>query len=275
MGENEKENRSKSRCLILRTFQKENGHRMAKKCTKRARRLPESTGFIATSKLQPMNKLEKVSKCYPAENSYQDSILDLNWWTRWLIKGEIRTINDRNICERRSCMKNNGESPTFKFVSGEERRPSELQWVSRGWRLPGATHSSADPTWIRKWLGIQAPELSELKSVEIELGSCCFDLDNKASDEICRTRKKQYLRSHFVFRPRHAPEWLRARFPRSSFSQTKKNWPERLLPRLSIPQTLTQTLNSFSSELPLANGAFESQKMISLRFQNKWYQTIA
>ena len=74
----------------------------------------------------------------------------------------------------------------------EERRPSEVQQVSRRWRLPGATHSSADPTWIRKWLGIQAPELSELESFEIELGSCCFDLDNKVSDEICRTRKKQF-----------------------------------------------------------------------------------
>ena len=129
---------------------------------------------------------------------------------------EVRTINDRNICERRGCMKedaqwpirygvglrikrsavrirpwplrsvlgqgsllplsqgeaftlasisypailvkyilakkmkNNGKSPTFKFVSGEERRPSEVQRVSRGWRLPGATHSSADLTWIRK-----------------------------------------------------------------------------------------------------------------------------
>ena len=66
------------------------------------------------------------------------------------LKGEVRTINDRNICERRSCMKNNGKSPTFKFVSGEERRPSEVQRVSRDWRLPGATHSSADLTWIRK-----------------------------------------------------------------------------------------------------------------------------
>ena len=65
-------------------------------------------------------------------------------------KGEVRTINDRNICERRSCMKNNGKSPTFKFVSGEESRPSEVQRVSRDWRLPGATHSSADLTWIRK-----------------------------------------------------------------------------------------------------------------------------
>ena len=74
-------------------------------------------------------------------------------------KGEVRTINDRNICERRSCMKNNGKSTAFKFVSGEERRPAEVQLVSRGWRLPGATHSSADPTWIRKWLEIQAPEL--------------------------------------------------------------------------------------------------------------------
>ena len=66
------------------------------------------------------------------------------------LKGEVRTINHRNICERKSCMKNNGESPTFKFVSGEERRPSEVQRVSRDWRLPGSTHSSADLIWIRK-----------------------------------------------------------------------------------------------------------------------------
>ena len=67
-----------------------------------------------------------------------------------MLKGEVRTINDRNICERRSYTKNDSRNPTFKFVSGEERRPSEVQRVSRGWRLPGATHSSADLTWIRK-----------------------------------------------------------------------------------------------------------------------------
>ena len=78
----------------------------------------------------------------------------------------------------------NGKSPTFKFVSGEERRPSEVHRVSWGWRLPGATHSSADPTWIRKWLEIQAAELPELESVELELGSCCSDLDKQLSDEI-------------------------------------------------------------------------------------------
>ena len=110
----------------------------------------------------------------------------------FLLKGEVRTINDRNICERSSCMKNNGKSPTFIFVSGEEKRPSEVQRVSRGWRLPGATHSSADPTWIRKWLEIQAAELPELESVELELGSCCSDLDKQVSDEICRTRKRQF-----------------------------------------------------------------------------------
>ena len=48
-------------------------------------------------------------------------------------KGEVRTINDRNICGR-SCMKNKGKSPSFKFVSGAERRSSEVQRVSRGWR---------------------------------------------------------------------------------------------------------------------------------------------
>ena len=106
-----------------------------------------------------------------------------------MLKGEVRTINDRNICERRSCMKNNGKSPTFKFVSGEERRPSEVQRVSRGWRLPGATHSSADLTWIRKSLEVQAPELSEPESVELELGSCCSDV---VSDKICRTWKRQF-----------------------------------------------------------------------------------
>ena len=105
------------------------------------------------------------------------------------VEGEVRTINDRNICERRSCMKNNGKSPTIKFVSGEERRPSKVRRVSRDSRLPGATHSSADLTWIRKWLEIQAPKLSELEGVELELGSCCSDLDKQVSDEICRTPK--------------------------------------------------------------------------------------
>ena len=108
------------------------------------------------------------------------------------LKGEVRTINDRNIWRRRSCMKNNDKSPTFKFISGEERRPSEVQRVSRGWRLPGATHSSADLTWIRKWLQNQAPELSELESVELQLGSCCSDLEKRVSDEICRTRNRQF-----------------------------------------------------------------------------------
>ena len=65
-------------------------------------------------------------------------------------KGEVRTINDRNTCERRSCMKNNGKSPTFKFVPGEERRPSKVQQVFRSWRLFGAAPMSADLTWIRK-----------------------------------------------------------------------------------------------------------------------------
>ena len=111
---------------------------------------------------------------------------------RELIRGEVRTINDRNICERRSCMKNDDKSPTFKFVSGEERRPSEVQRVSRSWRLPGATHSSVDLAWIRKWQEIQAPEMSELESVELELGNCCSDLDKHVSDEICWTRKRQF-----------------------------------------------------------------------------------
>ena len=35
-------------------------------------------------------------------------------------------------------------------------------------------------------------ELSELESVGLELGSCCSDFDKLVSDEICRTRKRQF-----------------------------------------------------------------------------------
>ena len=41
-------------------------------------------------------------------------------------------------------------------------------------------------------LEIQAPELSEPESVELELGSCCSDLDKQVSDKICWTRKRQF-----------------------------------------------------------------------------------
>ena len=129
---------------------------------------------------------------FPIQHSTRGSIRSGHCCLMIAFKGEVRTINDRNICERRSCMKNNGKGPTFKFVSGEERRPSEVQRVSRGWRLPGATHSSADLIWIRKWLEVQAPELSEVESVELELGSCCSDFDKLVSDEICRTRKRHF-----------------------------------------------------------------------------------
>ena len=64
------------------------------------------------------------------------------------------------------------------------------------------------------------------------------------------------LRSHFVFKPRHAPpppppSDFVLDSSQSSFSQTKKNWPERPLPRPSTPQILTHMWNSFSSALPL------------------------
>ena len=135
----------------------------------------------------PCEVVKVFESCVQSLNPNLDSL-----FTVCFVKGEVRTINDRNICERRSCMKNNGKSPTFKFVSGVERRPSEVQRVSRGWRLPGATHSSADLTWIRKSLEIRAPELSEQESVELKLGSCCSGLDKQVSDKICRTRKRQF-----------------------------------------------------------------------------------
>ena len=150
--------------------------------------------FSSSFDISMKNSVQRWSSDFsrPVSCKNQEDGAGKPWSLHAPLKGEVRTINDRKICERRSCMKNNGKSPTFKFVSGEERRPLEVQRVSRGWRLPGATHSSADLTWIRKWLEIQAPELSELESVELELGSCCSDLDKQVSDEICRTRKRQF-----------------------------------------------------------------------------------
>ena len=106
------------------------------------------------------------------------------------LKGEVRTINDRNICERRSCMKNNGKSPTFKIVSGEERRPSEVRRVSLGWRLPGASHSSADLTWSPKMTGNPGSGAVRAGKRRAWAWSCCSDLDKQVSDEICRNSEK-------------------------------------------------------------------------------------
>ena len=68
---------------------------------------------------------------------------------QFFLKEEVRTINDKNICERRSCMKSNGKSPTFKFVSGEERRASgssaSLSGLAPPWRHTLVSGSHLDP----------------------------------------------------------------------------------------------------------------------------------
>ena len=62
---------------------------------------------------------------------------------------------------------------------------------------------------------------------------------------------KDNLRSHSSLGRVMPPSDFVLDSSRSSFSQTKKNWRERLLPRPSTPQTLTHMWNSFSSKLPL------------------------
>ena len=97
------------------------------------------------------------------------------------------------------------------FLERRDARGKISDSLGAGASLAPCTRPSADLTWIRKWLEVQAAELSELESVEPELGSCCSNLINKywvRYDVLGRDN----LRSHFVFRPRHAPEWLRAQF---------------------------------------------------------------
>ena len=78
-----------------------------------------------------------------------------------------------------------------------------------------------------------APKLSDLKSVELELGSCCSDFDKKVSDEICRTRKRQF---EIPFRPLAAscPQVTSCLIPPGRLSRKRRrtNWKDFYL----IPQ---------------------------------------
>ena len=167
-----------------------------------------------------------------------------------VLKGEVRTINDRNIGERRSCMKSNGKSPTFKFVSGEERRASEVQRVSQGWRplaprtrqrIPLGSDMTGNSGWGAARAGKRRAWAWELL---FRLRKTSIGWDMSGSEE---TIWDPILSLGRVM----PPSGFMLDSSRSSFSQTKKNWPERLLPRPSTPQTQTHTWNSFSSELLL------------------------
>ena len=150
---------------------------------------------------------------------------------------------------KRSCMKTNGKSPTFKFVPGEERRLSEVQRVSWSWRLPGAMPMSADLTWIRKWL-----------EKTIFFANATTERRKTRLNRSRRPVKTGPGLAGVVTRPIWDPTLSSGRVgPPSDFvldssglslSQTKENWQERLLPRPSTPQTLTHMWNSLSSELP-------------------------
>ena len=154
---------------------------------------------------------------------------------------------------RRSCMKNNWKSPTFKLVPGEESRPLQVQRVSRSRRLPGTAPVSADLIWTRKWVGMSVLKLFARATTDRRARLKSRSTATSGSDR-ARTGRSHAanLRSHFVIRACRAPEWLRAQFSSGlSLSETKENWRERRLPRPSTPQTLTHTWNSFSSELSL------------------------
>ena len=155
-----------------------------KLCLKRKKKVDFSCPVSFPTSIKRLYQVEKQSGLGAQVNSLAKREVNAKQW----FKGEVRTINDRNICERRSCMKNNGKSPIFKFVSGEERRPSEVQRVSRAWRHALVSGSHLDP----KMTGNSGSgAVSRLESV-VELGSCCSNLDKQVSDEICGNRKRQF-----------------------------------------------------------------------------------
>ena len=160
------------------------------------------------------------------------------------LKGEVRTINDGNICKRRRCMKNNGKSPTFKLVSGEETpvgSSASLSGLAPPWRHALVSGSHLDPKMTGN-SGSGAVRAGKRRAwawkllFRLRLTSIGWDMPD--SEETIWDPISSLGRimppSDFVLDS-----------SRSSFSQTKKNWPERLLPRPSTLQTLTHNYVKF------------------------------
>ena len=72
-------------------------------------------------------------------------------------------------------------------------------------------YMSADLTWIRKWLESLVHDPSELDR-RARLDSRSIATSGQDQARTGRSGPATNLRSHFVIRPRRAPEWLHARF---------------------------------------------------------------
>ena len=65
-----------------------------KKCTKRAWKLPESTGIIATSKLQPINKLEKLLNAIQLKIAFKTPYYRKRGGASYFVR-EVRSVRKR------------------------------------------------------------------------------------------------------------------------------------------------------------------------------------
>ena len=143
----------------------------------------------------------------------------------------VKVPLSNSILERRDARRKFSES----LEAGASRAPRTRQQISLGSENDWKFRLRSCQSWKESRLSLGVVVLTQMNTYRMRYVGLGRD----------------YLRSHFAFRPRHAPEWLRARFLLVVFLATKKNWTERLLPRPSTPQTLTHMWNSFSSELPL------------------------
>ena len=80
---------------------------------------------------------------------------------------------------------------SYSFLERRDARRKFSESLGVGASLAPRTRQRISLGSENDWT-FKAPELSELESVELELGSCCSDFDKQVSDEICRTRKRQF-----------------------------------------------------------------------------------
>ena len=117
-------------------------------------------------------------------------------------------------------MKNNGKSPTFKFVSGEERRPSEVQSLGAGASLVPHTRQRISLGSESDWkFGLRSCQ--SWKASSLSLGVVVPTSINKYRMRYVGLGRDS-LRSHFVFRPRHCPRVTSCSIPPGRLSRKQR-----------------------------------------------------
>ena len=115
------------------------------------------------------------------------------------------------LCERRSCMKNNGKSPTFNsFLERRDSRRKLSESLRAGASLAPCLCQRISLGSVNDWKGSSFASATTDRCTRLDSPSIATSGQDRARTG--RSGHATNLRSHFVIRPCRALERLRARF---------------------------------------------------------------